>query len=171
MFPGVVPAPFSVVKLGPDLYTGKDAYSGYSPTGKVTGFSMMHMSGTGGAPKYGVVSQMAVSGIVTNPLLDLSETRAAPDQAEVGYYTTSLASGVNIKLAATNHAALLSYDFPSSSSSSVVVDVSHVLPSFRGSGWGQNYVHGNISVSSDGHYEGSGTYNNGWNLGMFSRYC
>lgn len=47
-------APFAMVKLGPDVQSGtKDAYSGYLPTGKIWGFSMMHESGTGGAPKYG----------------------------------------------------------------------------------------------------------------------
>ena len=167
MFPGVVSAPFSVVKLGPDLFTGSDAYSGYLPTGNVTGFSMMHESGTGGAPKYGVVSQMPVTGSISNPLVDLSDPRAIPDQAQVGYYFTSLSSGINVELAATDHAAMYSYSFPSASASNVVVDVSHVLPSFRGLGLGQNYTHGNISVFGDGHYEGSGTYNNGWNLGTY----
>lgn len=48
MFPGVVPAPFSMVKLGPDVESGTaDAYSGYLPSGQVWGFSMMHESGTG----------------------------------------------------------------------------------------------------------------------------
>lgn len=47
MFPGVT-LPFGVVKLGPDLYTGSDSYSGYQSTGNVTGFTMMHESGTGG---------------------------------------------------------------------------------------------------------------------------
>lgn len=164
MFPGVVPRPFSVVKLGPDLYTGSDAYSGYLPTGNVTGFSMMHESGTGGAPKYGVVSQMPVTGTINNPLVDLSSPRASPDQAQVGHYTTSLSSGVRVELAATDHAALYSYSFPPGSTANVVVDVSHVLPSFRGLGLEQHYTHGNITVFPDGHYEGSGTYNNGWNL-------
>lgn len=165
MFPGVVSAPFSVVKLGPDLYNGADAYSGYLPTGNVTGFSMMHESGTGGAPKYGTVSQMPVVGGVSNPLVDLSSPRASADQAQVGYYSTSLSSGIKVELAATNHAGLFSYSFPTALQANVVVDVSHVLPSFRGLGLGQNYVRGNITVSNDGHYEGSGTYNNGWNLG------
>jgi len=49
MFPGVVPSPFSMVKLGPDVENGKtDAYSGYLPQGAIWGFSMMHESGTGG---------------------------------------------------------------------------------------------------------------------------
>ena len=66
MFPGVTSEPFSVVKLGP--VCGPDAYSGYSPTANIAGFSMMHESGTGGAPKYGVVSQQPVPGNISNPL-------------------------------------------------------------------------------------------------------
>jgi putative alpha-1,2-mannosidase len=41
-----------MVKLGLDVQSDTtDAYSGYLPTGKVWGFSMLHESGTGGAPK------------------------------------------------------------------------------------------------------------------------
>lgn len=55
MFPGVCAAPHAMVKLGPDVESGTtDAYSGYLPEGQIWGFSMMHESGTGGAPKYGV---------------------------------------------------------------------------------------------------------------------
>ncbi|KAK5136210.1 hypothetical protein LTR08_003817 [Meristemomyces frigidus] len=164
MFPGVVPAPFSMVKLGPDVESGTtDAYSGYLPAGQIWGFSMMHESGTGGAPKYGVVSQMPAVGTVPSPLVDLGQNRSVDDTAEVGYYRSSLANDVNVELAATEHAAMYQYSFPSGNSSSVVVDVSHVLPSFRGRGWGQGYAGGKFSVSGSS-YKGQGIYNNGWNL-------
>ncbi|KAF1831836.1 alpha-1,2-mannosidase family protein [Decorospora gaudefroyi] len=163
-FPGVVAAPFAMVKLGPDMRNGDaNAYSGYLPEGNIFGFSMMHESGTGGAPKYGVVSQMPVVGVPIS-LEDLSQPRASPDEGGVGYYKSFLANGVTVELAATEHAGLYSYDFPQDSVSSVVVDVSHVLPSFRGFGWEQHYSGGNFSLFEDGHYEGSGIYNNGWNL-------
>lgn len=165
MFPGVVSGPFATVKLGPDLYSGSDAYSGYLPSGNVTAISLMHESGTGGAPKYGVVSQLPVLGPILNPLEDLSVPRgSSADQAQVGLYELSLSSGVTVQLAATDHAAMFQYSFPASSEPNILVDVSHVLPSFRGLGLGQNYVNGNISVLSDGSYIGSGTYNNGWNM-------
>lgn len=46
-----------MVKLGPDVENfTTDAYSGYLSDGNITGFSMMHESGTGGAPKYGMYS-------------------------------------------------------------------------------------------------------------------
>ena len=111
-----------------------------------------------------MVSQMPVAGNVTNPLVDLSQGRAKPDEGQVGYYKSSLANGVVVELAATEHAGLYQYTFGNGTTSSIVVDVSHVLPSFRGLGWEQHYSKGNFSLFADGHYEGSGTYNNGWNL-------
>ncbi|KAK5697580.1 hypothetical protein LTR97_007718 [Elasticomyces elasticus] len=184
MFPGVVPAPYSMVKLGPDIENGAvDAYSGYLPTGSIWGFSMLHESGTGGAPKYGVVSQMPVVGDVANPLIDLGQNRSVngelanhpdiwdwltslfADTAAVGYYKSCLDTGVDIEVAATEHAGMYQYTFPAGNASSVVVDVSHVLPSFRGLGWGQAYAGGEFSISGNGSsYQGHGVYNNGWNL-------
>lgn len=59
IFPGVS-LPFGKVKLGPDVFDGADSYSRYAASGVFTGFSIMHENGNGGAPKYGVVSQMPI---------------------------------------------------------------------------------------------------------------
>ena len=163
MLPGVVAEPHAMVKLGPDVEDGEtDAYSGYLATGKVWGFSMMHESGTGGAPKYGVVNQMPATGNISNPLLDLGQERRANDSAEVGYYKAQLNNGIDIEVAATAHAGMYQYSF-AGGDNHVVVDVSHVLPSFRGLGWGQGYAGGGFELTEDG-YIGSGIYNNGWNI-------
>ncbi|KUI67089.1 hypothetical protein VM1G_02930 [Cytospora mali] len=166
-FPGVT-WPLGMVKLGPDLYDGSDAYSGYDADGNFTGFSMLHESGTGGAPKYGVVSQMPVLGNISNPLADHNDTRAAPDATEVGYYQSFLGSGITVELAGTERAGYYRYTFPSTvQTKNVIVDVSHVLSSYRGMGLQQEYLGGNIQVidgySKKGHYQGYGSYNNGWN--------
>ncbi|KAI0599405.1 family 92 glycoside hydrolase [Biscogniauxia sp. FL1348] len=165
-FPGVS-LPLGMVKLGPDLYTGSDSYSGYQSTGDFIGFSMLHESGTGGAPKYGVVAQMPVLGDIENPLSDQSVNRSQADEARLGYYKSSLFNGITVEMGATSKAGLYKYQFPdNASASNIIVDVSHVLPSFRGQGLGQNYLGGNISVNtidSGIQYEGSGSYDNGWN--------
>ncbi|KAI9793009.1 MAG: hypothetical protein M1835_007502 [Candelina submexicana] len=161
VFPGVS-VPFGVVKLGPDVEAGIDANSGYLPRGRVTGFSMMHESGTGGAPKYGVVSQLPIVGSIDDPLADFSSIRAKDDVASVGYYKSSLASGITVELAATAHAGFYQYTFPTEKQANVLVDVSHFLPSYRKMGTTQAYAGGNFSIFPDGRYEGSGTYNNGW---------
>lgn len=164
-FPGVS-RPLGMVKLGPDLYTGKDAYSGYAPDGQFIGFSMLHESGTGGAPKYGVVSQMPVVGHIRNPLSDeMYDTRNETDHTEVGYYRASLTSGTTLEMGASNKAGLYQYTFPKERAESynVLVDVSHVLGSYRGMGLEQHYLGGKISVEeNDGllSYQGFGTYDN-----------
>lgn len=163
-FPGVVAAPFAMVKLGPDVRSGtQDAYSGYLPEGQIFGFSMMHEHGTGGAPKYGVVSQMPVIGDLANPLLDLGRNRTTPDVAEVGYYRSELEGNITVELSGSERAGFYQYRFPEQTQKAVVVDVSHVLPSFRGFGWGQEYSGGSFELTADG-YTGHGIYNNGWNL-------
>lgn len=155
-----------MVKLGPDLYSGSDASSGYQKDGNFTGFTMLHESGTGGAPKYGVVSQMPVIGTVENPLSDaMNDTRARPDVTEVGYYRVALGSGTTLEMAATNKAGIYQYDFPDDTDEdlNILVDVSHVLSSYRGQGLGQSFLGGKIDVQDDDgnvSYTGYGTYDN-----------
>lgn len=168
-----ITGPFAPVKLGPDFVNGKaDAYSGYLPDtpAQVTGFSLLHESGTGGAPKYGVIAQMPIVGVMSNPLADFSIRRSKPDEGSVGTYKSSLDNGVVVELAASNHAGFYQYTFPSNNTSqenTILVDISHVLNSFRGNNWGQTYQGGSFTLASDGHYEGGGVYNKGWNLGKF----
>lgn len=163
-FPGVA-RPFGMVKMGPDvLVTGTDSYSGYLPTGNFSGFSMMHEQGTGGAPKYGTVAQLPLVGNITNPLSSITVGRAGPDQGSVGYYKSQTIDRVIVEMAAASRAGMYQYTFPSAGpGNNILVDVSHVLPSFRGQGLGQAYSGGHFTLKPDGHYEASGIYNNGWN--------
>lgn len=162
-FPGVA-RPFGMVKAGPDLFSpGADAYSGYLPNGEFSGFSIMHEQGTGGAPKYGTVSQLSLVGNVSNPLSNLTIGRSGTDEASIGYYKAKTVDGVAVELSSSARAGIYRYTFPEGSTGNVLIDVSHVLPSFRGQGLGQNYKGGKFSVSPDGHYEGHGVYDNGWN--------
>ncbi|KYG49118.1 glycoside hydrolase family 92 protein [Acidomyces richmondensis BFW] len=107
---------------------------------------------------------MPALGPVPNPLVDLGQNRVKNDTASIGYYKSSLVNGIDIELAATEHAGLYQYSFPTGNISSIVVDVSHVLPSFRGLGWGQGYAGGQFNLLENGSYTGYGIYNNGWNL-------
>lgn len=162
-FPGAA-RPFGMVKLGPDLFkSGSDAYSGYLPDGRFSGFSMMHEQGTGGAPKYGTVSQLPLVGNISDPLSNMTVSRAGTDEGSVGYYKAQTGEEVKVELSASARAGIYRYKFPSGSKNHVLVDVSHVLPSFRGQGLGQNYKGGHLAIFEDGHYEGSGVYDNGWN--------
>ena len=107
---------------------------------------------------------MPVVGDIANPLEDQNATRAAKDESRLGYYKASLGNDVQVEMSATRRAGFYKYKFPQSGSpSNIVVDVSHVLPSYRGQGLGQSYLGGNISIVEDGdsiHYEGHGSYDN-----------
>lgn len=165
VFPGVL-RPYGMVKLGPDLARDEvNAYAGYLPDGDFTGFSMMHLSGAGGVPMYGVVSQLPILGPIANPL-DGRVGRAIPDVAEVGYYGARTSDDVLVELAATEHAAMYQYTFSQDQGgqNNIVVDLSHRLPSFRGFGLEQTFEGGNMNINSEGQYEGSATYSNGYNM-------
>ena len=145
-----VARPFGMVKLGPDLYVpGTDAYSGYLPNGVFSGFSMMHEQGTGGAPKYGVVSQLPlVRDVTQQPLSNLTVGRRDADGGSIGYYKAVTSEDVVVELAAASRAGMYQYTFPTGSANgNVLVDVSHVLPSYRGQGLSQGYAGGEISVA------------------------
>jgi putative alpha-1,2-mannosidase len=163
VFPGVT-RPYGMVKLGPDLVQGEDnAYAGYLETGNFTGFSMMHLSGTGGVPMYGVVSQLPVVGQIDFPSLDLAVGRSEPDEAQLGYYKAHTSQNVVVELAATEHAAMHQYTFPGPGGQ-IMVDLAHRLPSFRGFGLEQKFEGGSLEVANDGSYQGSSTFSNGYNM-------
>lgn len=103
-----------------DLAT--DCNAGYSPLGNVTGVSMMHVTGTGGNPTYGLVSQMPLTGTLTSINLADNNTYAqnrslASERASVGHFSTTLLDGIQIDITAANHSSIVRYSFPSSSSS------------------------------------------------------
>lgn len=125
--------PFGVAKVGLDTSETNLSRStlngGYTPKGKVTAITMMHESGTGGAPKYGIVPQMPLTAI-EHPvnLLDNRtywQDRVGDDTAKVGYFKTNFESGVTVELSGSRHAGIMQYTYPSSKQY-VLVDVSHV---------------------------------------------
>ena len=167
--------PFGVVKLTMDTFVKNTSIAalqgGYTPNGLITGFSMMHESGTGGCSKYGVISQMPLTNIEAPVnLLDNRtywQDRMGEDEASVGYFKTSLENGVTAELSATRHAGFYQYNnFPAEGRKHVLVDVSHYLPNVVGGYCTQTYREGEIKLSEDRkRYQGHGTYAGGFNEG------
>lgn len=164
--------PFGVVKVGIDTWedniTIATLNGGYTPNGKVTAISMMHESGTGGFPKYGIVPQMPLTSVAAPVnLLDNHtywQTRVGNDIAQVGYFKTQLENGVSVELSGARHSGIMQYSFPSGEKH-VLVDVSHYLPSETGGYSNQYYIGGEIHIQHNGTYTGYGTYGGGWNEG------
>jgi putative alpha-1,2-mannosidase len=129
---------------------------------------MLHESGTGGAPKYGVVPQMPLTSLSGVNLLDnltYSQPRIGKDLAKVGCYKTQLANGVSIEMTASMHTGLIEYNFPNSSERYVLVDVSHYLPTQDDHMASQFYTNADLDLSKANGYKGSGTWRGGWNQG------
>lgn len=162
IFPGAV-LPFGSVKLGPDTtcFTWfTEANAGYTPDGNVTGFSLTHVSGTGGGPVYGVVSQMPLPSLDNINVMDnftYMAQRRGDDEASVGYYKSTFQNGIVTEMSATRNVGMLQYSFPSNGH--ILVDVSHYLPTTEGGYQSQFYGNGKISVSENGKtYRGYGIY-------------
>ncbi|CAE6447050.1 unnamed protein product [Rhizoctonia solani] len=180
MFPGVA-LPFGQVKLGIDtsvlnLDQGgiSSANSGYTPRGNATGFSLLHTSGTGGQPKYGVVSQMPLLGSLEEQGINVADNRTyltnrTNEVAHVGYFRTTFeTTGIITELTASQHAGILHYTFPPSRNGTAhaLIDLAHALPSGGGGYIAQRYVKGELTVDSQGRgYSGSAWYDLGWNQG------
>ncbi|KAL9112028.1 MAG: hypothetical protein Q9227_003648 [Pyrenula ochraceoflavens] len=164
--------PFGSAKVGIDTWedniTIATLNGGYTPKGKVTAISMMHESGTGGFPKYGLIPQMPLTSV--SPPVNLLDnqtywqTRVGNDVAQVGYFKTELENGVTVELSGARHSGIMQYSFPAEEKN-VLVDVSHYLPSETGGYSNQYYIGGEIHLESNGTYTGYGTYGGGWNEG------
>ncbi|KAH7141081.1 glycosyl hydrolase [Dactylonectria macrodidyma] len=169
VFPGAT-LPFGAVKVGIDTTrwdTNYQANAGYTPEGNVTAITMLHVSGTGGAPTYGLIPQMplaSIEGVNVMDNLTYMQERVGHDVAEVGYYRTELKNGITAEMSASQHAGIMTYQFPADGGRHILVDISHYLPT-RGkeSQW---YSNGEFERSDDGaRYQGYGIYREGWALG------
>jgi len=174
VFPGAA-VPFGAVKIGPDVTSFNasiGANAGFEPDGNVTAFSLTHVSGTGGGPVYGVVSQMPLASLENVNLLDnltYMATRQGNDTASVGYFKSTFQNGIVTELSASSHTGFLQYTFPGKEDGHILVDLSHYLPSYGGGSQSQFYSNGEITVSADGkRYQGYGVYRGAFSNSMGS---
>ncbi|CAM9014535.1 unnamed protein product [Wickerhamomyces anomalus] len=165
VFPGAT-RPYGMVKMGVDIIgsASGNAYSGYANDGFITGISMMHESGTGGAPQYGVAGQLPLVGDV-DVGIDNAQQRFAniSDEAHVGLYKTHLANGVNVTFAAADRSGVYEYDFPTGSTPNIVINATHHLTAPARPWWTQYFVNGSVEASQDlKSYSGHSTIRGGW---------
>src|SRR5438128_3983628 len=119
----VAQVPFGFVHVSTDTVNTNTA--GYNPYENILGFSQTHVSGTGGASKYG--------NFLTTPLVGKLRVNnlGSPKAEEVsspGYYTVRLTrSDVKTELTATRLVAMHRYNYPSSKLSHVLIDASSVV--------------------------------------------
>jgi predicted alpha-1,2-mannosidase len=158
--------PFGFVHVSPD--TVRPNTAGYNSKESIVGFSQTHVSGTGGASKYG--------NFLTTPLVgklrvtDLSSLKQE-EAASPGYYRVTLAnSGVRAELTATRLVAMHRYTFPTSRLSHLLIDVSSVVQPETGKDVIKNPhpVDCDVRVIPPNRIEGTGNFIGGWNQSPYT---
>lgn len=151
--------PFGMVKPSPDV---QGCNPGWGPMDKpIEGFSQLHVSGTGGAPKYGNILLMPfVEGME-------DERHAAMREDEtisIGYYSTNLSgSGIKVEVTSAAKAALYRITYPEGSDSGLEIDAGFCLKTKKGTG--QNVLDGEVTATSATEICGFTTAEGGWGGG------
>src|SRR6478736_4764664 len=116
--------PFGMAKPGPD-YGDNEGNAGWEASGALNGFSQLHVSGTGGGPKYG--------NILVQPMMGKADPAhsSAPredEHAEVGYYSVKLGrSGIRAEVTTARRTPVYRFTYPTTGERTLLVDVGHLL--------------------------------------------
>lgn len=160
-FPGVS-YPFGMVKLGPDC--GQlNSNSGYTADGLIRGFSHVHVSGTGGGPKYGNILMYPFSGDLN--VSDYGSARGK-EIAKPGYYSVELTGGdIFAELSCTQKTGLHRYTFRKGGQSGILLDAGSFLGKESCCFEAQELVGSEIEILSDREICGYSRVRGGWNTG------
>jgi predicted alpha-1,2-mannosidase len=138
--------PFGMAKPGPD-YGLNEANAGWMATGKLNGFSQLHVSGTGGGGKYGNISIQPMLG-VADPANSAAERKN--EHSEVGYYSVELAeSGIHAEITTARRTPVYRFTYPAGKERTLLVDVGHLLVKLRDSP--HRYWEGQVLESTEVH--------------------
>ncbi|MDP4278775.1 MAG: glycoside hydrolase family 92 protein, partial [Bacteroidota bacterium] len=157
--------PFGMVKPGPD--NNKDMNSGFDPdTAKaIYGFSQVHVSGTGGGPKYGNISIMPFA----KQFKQIEQTSLwTEDQAKAGYYAVTLRNGnIRVEITTSPKVAFYRYQFRDQGPKGLKIDLGKFLgeeatPDAREA---QQFVGSEVELVSESEIRGYSRIRGGWNNG------
>lgn len=160
--------PFGMAKPSPDCTVHPN--SGWLPMPEqVDGFAQVHVSGTGGGPKYGNILVMPFAPAADDTLGSTSRPdRRKTEEIALGYYATELAaSGVKAELTAARRASFYRFTYPQGARQGLLVDAGFFLgenpvPDAREA---QQFVGSQVRVVSDHEIEGYSRIRGGWNNG------
>lgn len=156
--------PYGMVKPSPDCTPSPN--SGWLPMPeRVDGFAQVHVSGTGGGPKYGnVLVTPFGNGMDRVNHYDYREY----ETIRLGYYDTQFKqSGIRTEITTANRASFYRFTYPEDSLKSLAVDAGFFLgenpvPDAREA---QQFVGSEIQVLSDHEVAGYTRIRGGWNNG------
>ena len=155
--------PFGMVKPSPDCTTAPN--SGWLPVPeRVDGFSQVHVSGTGGGPKYGNILLMPFAEFDPAETYDYRRV----EDISLGYYATSFEkSGIGVEVTAAQKASVYRFHYPASGEKCLRLDLDFFLGRSEtpGAREAQEFVDAQVSILDDRNISGSQTIRGGWNNG------
>lgn len=168
VFPGAT-YPFGSVKLGIDTTDaagwtiGGSNNAGWSWS-NVSALTYLHVSGTGGGQKYGVLSQIPTSVDVNFDALNDYQSSRSRETSHAGHYALDLdAWGVHVDMTSTGMVGVARYDYTelarTQGAGQIILDLGHVL------GSAQTYRGGSVEILERQRIVGHATYRGGWNYG------
>lgn len=132
-YPGAT-VPFGMVQLSPDIgISGWDRIAGYFYQDSIiTGFSHMHLSGTGAGDLYDILVMPTNSRfserIEANLFKPFSSFSHEKEAASPGYYTVDLLDyGIKAELTTTERTGIHRYTFPKDDSTQIHIDLGYSL--------------------------------------------
>ncbi len=156
--------PFGMVKPSPDCTPRPN--SGWLPDpAPVTGFGQVHVSGTGGGPKYGNILIMPFKGSLTGT--DHSSMRQDEKMA-LGYYSVLLKKhNIKTEITTAEKASFYKFTYPRNAAKALAIDAGFFLgeqpvPDSREA---QQFVGSEIEVVSETEVRGYSRIRGGWNNG------
>ena len=155
--------PFGMVKPSPDCTTAPN--SGWLPMPvRVDGFSQVHVSGTGGGPKYGNILLMPFSEFDPAETFDYRQS----EKISLGYYaTTFVHSGIGVEVTAAPKASVYRFHYSANGEKCLRLDLDFFLgrSDTPGAREAQEFVDARIDILDDRNISGSQTIRGGWNNG------
>lgn len=156
--------PFAMVRPSPDCTPSPN--SGWLPMPeRVDGFAQVHVSGTGGGPKYGnILIQPYMDGL--NQIRQYSYRKK--ETIRLAYYSTTYKnSGITTEITATDRTTAYRITYPTKGEKSLKVDPGFFLgespiPDAREA---QQFIGSQIQILSDHEVSGYSRIRGGWNNG------
>jgi predicted alpha-1,2-mannosidase len=150
--------PYGMAKPGPDMAPGT-SNSGWNANGDILGFSQTHVSGTGGAAKYGNILILPTTGALTPTR---SASPRSGEHASAGYYSVGLSRyDIQAEITATRRTAMYRFTYPATQQANLLFDVGHILVSLHEGGQVVTSAHTEVLSSTE--VAGSTSVIGGWN--------
>lgn len=160
-FPGPT-YPFGMVKLGPDC-DDLSTNMGYKDKGKIRGFSHLHVSGTGGGPKYGNILVYPFAGDVR---IEGYGSDRGKEMAKAGYFSAELnESNILAELTCTPKSGIHRYTFHKAGKNGILIDAGSILGKNACCHEEQTLLGSEIEIISNTEIAGYNRVRGGWNMG------